>query len=282
MHRMRNLLCAVLVLALAGLVHGEAQGDPAELFAQGEAKLAQGDFEAAVEQFAAAAQAAPDNEQYKAEYTLLRRVMMVRPMLEKQNDPAQWERLARALRAYYYDHGVFTEALKLDRTRYEREVTAESAAMLAETQLELKRNVAALETLDAVETDAVSPRVLRMKGIALAREKSLDEARAQLKECAKVEEKDAQGHLELARLYALLGDEKASTAELAFAMQWTPPSQLAALRETVKKHPDFSGLVAAESFTVALATESKVKESSCSGGTSCGSCPSRSTCGEQH
>jgi hypothetical protein len=25
-----------------------------------------------------------------------------------------------------------------------------------------------------------------------------------------------------------------------------------------------------------------VSESSCSGGTSCGSCPSRSTCGDQH
>jgi Flp pilus assembly protein TadD len=282
MQSTRNLLSVVLVLALTGLVHGEGQPGPAELFAEGEAKLAQAEFEAAVEKFAAAAQAAPDKEQYKAEYTLLRRVLMVRPMLEKQADPERWERLARALRAYYYDHDVFGEALKLDRTRYEREITAESAAMLAETQLELGRNVAALETLNALEADAVSPRVLRLKGIALAREKSFDEARAQLEQSAEVEEKDAQGHLELARLHALLGDEEAATAELALAMQWTPPSQLEAVRKTVKTHPDFSGLVATETFTVALETESKVSESSCSGGTSCGSCPSRSTCGDQH
>jgi hypothetical protein len=93
-----------------------------------------------------------------------------------------------------------------------------------------------------------------------------------------VEQKDAAGHVELARLYALLGAEGAASSELALALHWTPPSRLDNVRMSVRSHADFSGVMASEAFAAALQADSKVQESACSGGSSCGSCPSRSTC----
>lgn len=271
---------AIIAVVAVGSTFADASSAPTadDHFAQGQRLLAQGDLDSAAESLAAAAEAAPENQQYRTEHALIRRVMLMRPMLAREADPAKWERLARALRSYYYDHRAYSEALALDHQRFERTPTPDAAALLAESQLETDHDVEAIRTVSEIEDAVKHPRLQRLKAIALVRTGKADEARSLLPLCTKVDEKDAAGHVELARLYALLGAENAASSEIGLALQWTPPSRVEIARKTIRSHPDFTGVIASEAFTVAMATESKVKESSCSGGTSCGSCPSRSTC----
>jgi hypothetical protein len=82
-----------------------------------------------------------------------------------------------------------------------------------------------------------------------------------------------------ARLLAGIGATDGALDALRRAFEATPPNMLADVKSNVREQRDFTVLAASAGFTQVLATESKVKQSSCSGGTSCGACPSRGSCG---
>ena len=116
-------------------------------------------------------------------------------------------------------------------------------------------------------------------GIALSRLKRIDEAKEIAKHC-RVPMASPWGLLyDSARLQSLLGDSTQALALLRLCFESTPPSRLAAVKQSVKAGRDFDSLKGAKDFGAVLQTASKVSESACSGGTSCGSCPNRASCG---
>ena len=147
---MRTRLLAVATLTtvlLAGPVVARAD-TAANSFAKGESLLAKGDFAGALQSYAAAARADRDNQDYLQHYAMLRRVVEMRGRLEAEQSPERWDYLAKALRAFYLSERIYPELLELDQDVHARLSSAESAALLAETQLALGKNAEAAQTLD--------------------------------------------------------------------------------------------------------------------------------------
>ncbi len=254
--------------------------DPAaSSFDKANTLLTQGAFDDALRAFAVAAKTDPGNTAYRENYAVLRRIIRMRERLDKEANPQKWETSALAIRAYYYEHAIYKEALPLDRQIHEKLNNATSAEMLAETQLNLGLNAEAAETLQQMDAKEATPRSQMLLGIALARSQKVDEARAATSELTIADKAGPHVLFDAARLKALLGDNPAAITLLVKCFESTPPSRLDAMKTLAKESPDLKGISAGPEFATALATASKVKESECSGGSSCGSCPSRASCG---
>ncbi len=261
-----------------------AQGaDPADadheaIFARGRVLLQQGDFDGTLQAFTEAARLAPDNEEYRQQAGLVRRVIAIRKRLDETAGQEQWSQMALALHTYYEDNDIHTEALDLGRKIHKRLNNAESAALLARSQLVLKMNEEAAELLSGMDDAQVTPETKALLGIALAREAELDKARALSEEIKLTEDSSVTLAFDVARLRALIGDKKGATGSLAHCFKATTPSRLDAVKAAARECPDFATLAGGEAFATALKTESEVKESSCSSGSACGKCPSRTKC----
>jgi len=270
----------VLAFACCVIGHAAQASDTdtaAARFAQGAAALQKGHFQAAMVDYAAAARAEPANEHYRQQHALLRRILQMRDQLEQETDSEKWEAGALALRSFYHDNGVSDELLALDRRAHARLNTADSAARLADTQLARGDNGAAVDLLGALDESRQSDRTRVLLGIALARTGRLEEAKVI---AGKVNPAGAgPGMLyDVARLRALIGNKEGAMVALTACFEQTRPGRLAAFKDLARADADLAGIVQHEGFAKVLATASKIKESSCSGGESCAKCPSRGKC----
>ncbi len=255
----------------------EPSADGAQAFADGARLLAQADFGGALQAYRAAASADQKNQDYQNQYALLRQVIQLRQNLAQEQDPQRWNMTARALRVFYYGQRIYREALPLDQQWYDRAKSLEAAALLAETQLELGMNTEAESVLAPVSGAGANPVVRLLHGVAQARLGRLSAARTTAEQAAPAADADATQLYHAARLRALIGDREESLALLARAFAATPPSEQKSARERVQACADFSGLSQSPAFATALATASKVSESSCSLGRTCGGCPLKQT-----
>jgi hypothetical protein len=266
------------VISVGASAWAEPKDEAAKLFADGKALLVKADFAEALRAFTAAAKADPKNEEYKEESAVLRRIIKIREQLGKEKNGEKWEAAAKSLRAFYYDNDIYSEALTLDRQVHDRLKTAESAAMLAETQLELGKNADAASLLSGLDEDKLTSQARVLLGIAWAREKELDKAQKAAAKLPKADEAGPGMLFDMARLASLTGDQSRAAQLLAQCFEATPPSRLASFKAYAKECKDLGDLVKTGAFAKAMETESKVKESGCSGGTSCGKCPLRGGC----
>lgn len=270
----------VLALACCVIGHASQASEPdtaAARFAQGAAALQKGDFHAALADYAAAARAEPANEHYRQQHALLRRIMQMRDQLEQETDSEKWEAGALALRSFYQDNGVHGELLALDRRAHARLNSADSAARLADTLLARGDNNATVDLLSALDESRQTDRTRVLLGIALARTGRLEEAKVIAGKVIPAD--DGPGMLyDVARLRALVGNTDGAMAALTACFEQTRPSRLAAFKDLAKADADLAGIARHDGFAKVLATASKIKESSCSGGESCAKCPSRGKC----
>ncbi len=276
----RILFITILALAAASAIGIRAQAsDAAAAFAEGNRLLSAADFEGALKSYETAAKAEPQNQEYAQQFALVRRVIQLRGMLPREANPERWERMARGIRSFYHWNGVHTETLALDREMHERLKTAETAGMLAESQLALGMNAETQALLkDHIsESDPAQNRALY--AIALAREGNRREARKIASGIKMPDGPNGPLMILMARLHALDGKGKDAARYLTLAMEQTSPPMLPAMRAHAEACPDFSGLSNQSQFAQALATQSKIPHSSCSDAGSCGGCPSASTCG---
>lgn len=275
-----RIVSIIVVLAALVIFPTLAQANQAaDAFSQGSALLTKGDFQGALKAYATAAKADSANPVYRQQYSVLRQVIKMRKRIATEKNPKKWESSAKALRAFYYKHGVYSEALTLDQQSHARVNTPLSATLLAETMLELGMDTEATELLSNLKEDKLPQRPKVLLGIALARQGKIDEAKNVTKDFAMPEKAGAIVFWDLARLHALFGDTSKAMGLLTSCFESTTPSQLDAVKADAKESRDFRNLVAMADFAKVLKTESKVKESSCSSGSSCGTCPHRSSCG---
>jgi predicted Zn-dependent protease len=260
------------------LVMADPVEDASKAYAEAKRLLAKADFDAARAALRFAAVTDPDNRQYRDEYAMLRQVLRTREQINREIDHAKWLGMARSLHTYYHANGIYGEALELDREVHRREGTSESAAMLAETLLAFGRPTEAVEVLRSVSKDKSTARTDVLLGLALARAGRLDEAKSLARE-ATADTAEPRVFFELACLRALTGDASGAFEALTGYFQQTPPDQLEAAKAEAKACSDFGTLTGNPGFAAALDTQSQVPQSTCSGGTDCGSCPMRKSSG---
>jgi Flp pilus assembly protein TadD len=272
---------AITFVCLAALP-ALAFGDDAKLaFEQGQTLVSQGDFEGAMQAFSTAARADRSNTEYMQNFSLIRQVIMIQNALEKEKNLQRWEYYARALHSYYISEKLYDQALALDTQIHERVNSAGSAALLAETQLAMDKDAEAVELLSKLPSDKTTVVTESLEGIALAR---LGKKADALKhaDLAKLADDDGPGVVYcVARLQAVTGNASQASALLARCFEQVPPSQLEAFKSHAKLTPEFTALAGTPEFEQSLKTESKVKESSCSSGSSCAGCPMRGGCSKE-
>lgn len=250
------------------------------VFIEGQARLAQGEFDAALDAFKSAARKERSNEEYDRQYKLLRQVLQLRKSLPKEKDPEKWLTGASALHAYYHDHGLFGQSLPLDEERFRRQATAESAVLLAQTQFALESHSEVVERLAALPPEVQSPHTRVLHALALSRLGRLEEARSLLADRGSFDGlSDPECFLDLGRVLATTGDPKDALSALKRSLELTPPSRLEAHKARLAKCPEFAAVADTAEFGEVLATPSTIKESPCSGGAGCSKCPKRAKCG---
>jgi len=256
-----------------------AWGESAEqAFANGKTLLAKGDFQGALKAYATAARADRANRDYLQQYTLVRRIVMLRDRLGTEKGPKRWEYVARALHSFYVSQDLYSEALAIDKKIHARLNNASSARMLAETQLAMRLNEEAAKMLAALDPNKATPATQALLGVALARQNKLDQARQIATRLELPENVGPRMTYCAARLHAIAGNPEQAIRLLARVFEGVPPSQIDGFKEHARLCPDFARLASTADFAKALTTKSKVPESACSGGRGCANCPKRGNC----
>lgn len=272
-------LAVTLLLIACGQVRA-AGNDAAASSAEGQALLQKGDFAGALQAYAKAAKADFENQEYRTQYMVLKRVIQMRDGLAKEKNPEKWEMSAKGLRNFYHMNKLYGEALPLDREMHARTNTSDSAISLAETLLAMDKNADAEKLLGGLEEKKATTHTRILHGVAQARQNKTEQARETLKglKLTKDEEADPNILFDLATLKSLTGDTTGGLATLTACFENVPPSQLDAVKKYAKDCKDLGAVTGSSDFASALKVESKVKESKCSGGASCGSCKNAGSC----
>jgi len=270
------ILAGISFLTLAGIVWAQAVGD--SFIAQGEKLLQNGDFNGALQAFGEAVKTDRENADYRTEYLILRRVIKAREGLAAEENVDKWEASAKSLRRYYYQHNLYAEALKIDTQMYDKKKTEENAVLLAESQIENGADKEALELLQAQDAGKIGAAGRVLLALASGRTGNAPAALSALKAC---DYKDATGDVYFlsARAKALAGDQDSAAADLVKAFEMTPPSRLKDVKAAAQVCADLQSIQETDAYKKALQTDSKISESGCSGGSSCGSCQNKATCG---
>jgi len=283
---MKRMIFVILLIGFVALAAAPAVAKPAEdaakAFTMGQALLAKADFDGALEAFKSAARTEAENQEYAQQYAMLRQVARMRRDCPKERDGEKWAKMAGALRTFYHDYDLFSEALPLDTELHRRNPSPESAVLLAETQLALGMDSRTVELLAGLSPKQTSPRTEVLHGLALARMGQVDEAKKLIRKLRRVKDEEGPRYFyDLARVRALTGDSAGAFEALTRSFELTPPSQLDAFKAEVKEGADFSTLLASADFGEVMKTSSKVQESGCSKGAGCGKCPKRAGCAKK-
>jgi len=252
-----------------------------ESFAKGETLLTKGEVGAALQSYAAAARADRGNQEYMQHYAMVRRIVDLRSRLETEQNPQRWEYTARALRAFYVSERVYSELLKVDQEIHSRLTSAESAVMLAETQLAMDRNSDAARTLAALQPSKATEMTQALLGIALVRSGKTDQAKQIAEKLNLPNGSGSSIMYAAARLHAASGESAKAMGLLKACFEATLPSQLEGFKSHAKDCPEFAALVSNPAFARVMETQSKMPESKCSGGSSCAGCPMSGKCPSQ-
>ena len=267
------LLAAVLTQPAAVRAESARQA-----YEDGEARLANADFNGAMKAFAAAARADRNTPEYHQRYSLVRQVIALRKQLDTERNSARWQRTARGLHAFYISNGIYSEALPLDKKIHARLDTAASAVALAETQLAMDLNAEASAVLEALDADKATVTSRSLLGVALARSGKAEEAR-RLAEAIELPKGAGPGMLySVARLHGEIGNADEALDLLKRTFESTAPSRLEGFKNHARKSREFAESASTAAFAKVLDTKSKVAESKCSGGKSCAGCPMRGKC----
>lgn len=267
--------CVAVVVFLATNSLSAQDKRASQLFANGKAQLTQGNFKKALEFYTDATRLAPNNEEYGNECTMLRRVIKIRSILEKEEDLKKWVPMALSLRSFYYENHVYHAALVLDCKIHDIFNTPESAIMVAETQLLMDSNDEVIKLLEPLDQEKLIPAGKVLLGIASARSGNQDKAKNLLQKLTpEIEKAEPIMLFYIACLSALTGNNNSAASILTHCFEITPPERLDVMRDRVSGTKDLAQLLGNPQYSKVLQTKSKIEEA-CSQGENCENCPSR-------
>lgn len=284
------LITLMLSIPLTGLMAAEATSDPmpsdAETLAL-EQQVKQlvnenQDYKAALTAYATAARANPTQMYYRNQFALLRNVTKMQKALATEPVAEKWQGYAEAVRNYLYGKGFYQAALVVDTAAYEKFSDVSSGSKKLETLLMLSKNDEAAALAQGLEATETSTRLATLKPVALACSGKVEQAVAAIEPLTINANKDPYALFDLARISQAAGKQDEAYSYLKLFLEHTVPSEMGMSRNMIDLCKDFSGLHDQEAYATVLATESKVEQSSCSGGSSCSSCSLKGKCSSSH
>lgn len=274
-----TVLCLATLLALRPVSSHASELTAVQLHEQGLTMLRKAEFGDALQSFAAAMKADPQNIEHRQMAMLVNRALSVRAMFEETIDQQRWVQIAGALRTFYYDYQIYDEAMKLDQKVYETLATPAAAVALAETMLVTDHDSDALGLLTKQDPKELDAHGASLLAVALARGEKDEAARRCLASIKVTNDADPRTLYYLAAANARLDQPVPAGAWLTKAFEMTPPSRLEWMKDFADQSEDFKAMRPTAGFRKVMLTKSKIAESGCSGGSSCGSCASASSCG---
>ncbi|MCB9833864.1 MAG: hypothetical protein H6807_15490 [Planctomycetes bacterium] len=274
------IACGLLVSILVTMELRAQEPDSAAAYERAAIKLIKaGDLDAALEQYRNAAGAEDADAELQQRFFRLSRIIKMRRALVK-TDPAQnqrWWGTAAALADFYDEYGLDRERLDLAARMYGARPSATAAIMLAEARIATGADAEALAPLDAFRDElAGNLEAGTLRGLALARTDRKDEAAKVLAGLPGTDEAAPRLLVQLARLEVLCDASERALVDLRRAIETSTPAGLPRLKERIAAAPELVAGPAKAEVAVLMKLESKVVKSSCSGGSDCSSCPSRS------
>lgn len=245
--------------------------------ARGEALLDQGKVEDAARAYAEAVRLSPKHQGIVDRAMLLRRVVSLRRHAARGPQAKRWGTTATALHAFYLYEDLPALALDIAKKSHAQAPTGATSVMVAEALLALGKDAETAELLSSRKEKTTQETILH--GLALARLGHADSAKTLAGNVKLGADAHPALQQDLARLKARLGERNAAYALLKTSFEKTPVTALEASKKRVRTSPDFASFAKEKAFQDVLATASKVKQT-CSGGSSCGSCPNRGSCGK--
>ena len=242
-------------------------------------KMTQCDYEAACKLYFEKLKANKNDAKAKSYYNILKRVVRYEKMYTKSTNNKQKQKLAAALRNFYYSANNLSGAEKLDKESYSNFKTEANAYRLAATQLNLKQYSESIKTLDSIAPKKMTQNFDILKAYNYQK---LNKAKESTKFLAMVKVNDLKNPSLLligSRIYALQNNKEKACELLTKSFELTYPPKLKMVKEYVaNSDEDFKSMRQDTAFLKALKTKSKVKVSSCSGGSDCGSCKLKNSC----
>jgi len=267
-------LSIILSLTLALFLSIAVQAEDTD-YQTGMTALKKGELNQALTSLQQAAVKNPHNKEYAQEFMILRQVIAIQSQLDRQPNVTNWNPTAQRLRTYYEQKGIDSLLLNLDQKIYAKHPTVNNAALLGESFV---ANDKADEAI-ALLSNLLQKTPLTQAVLGLAYLKDDDKEAASYIAASLADALMTNPlRLRLARIESGLGQKDKAIATLITLFEQTPPSQHIAIRELCKNATEFTSLQSDPAFIAAMQTSSKVTESACSGGSSCGTCPMRAQC----
>jgi len=238
-------------------------------------------YQAAVTAYAQAARTHPTDAYYRDQFALMRSVAKLQAALAGEPVAEKWRVSAEAVRAYLYSRGFYQAALAVDQAAYERFKDLPSAARKLESLLLAGQDSQAqsfVQSLGQIAADAAPARWPTLCAVALARSGKTAEALAAVADVKVNPQENLTSLFDLARVFKAAGKTDDAMYALRLFLEHTVPTEMATSQSMITLCADFKDLQGQEQFKTVLATQSKVAQSGCTGGSNCSTCALKGKC----
>jgi hypothetical protein len=231
---------------------------------------------AALNEYAAAAKADPQEEYYRQQYVFLQRVTKMQSLLTTELNIEKWKSYAKAVRGYYYYKGYYTLALQIDLKAAGKFKNVDYAANALETLLLAGKNADAAKF---AEQNIFTDKSVRYQTLNLVLEAANGHA-AKAVESLKVIKIDPnsnyKSYFDSARIYSAANDKDKTLSNLKSFIENSPPTEHNSAKTMIVKSTSFSALQGSDELKMVLETASKGKI--CTPGSKCKSCKTKGRC----
>lgn len=244
-----------------------------------------GNYQAAITAYAQAARANATVPYYRDQFALLRSVSKMQAALAKEPLAEKWKAYAEAVRVYHYNKGFYQAALAVDDAAYTKFKDPASAVHKIETLLMIGQDAQAqplVASLSQASGDAVPARWQTLSQVVLAHTGQADKALASMANLKIDPKVNSAGLFDVARVYKAAAKTDEALSCLRMFLEHTVPTEMATSRNMITLCADFQDLQNQDAFKAVLATQSKVAQSGCTGGSSCSSCALKDKCSSGH